>query len=905
MLRRLALALSLSTAIVAAGAGTATAGPAIAGIMAFAATPLGGVVVNAAIGLAFSGGAALIDHLTKPPEERPGARPVAGYSGSVPNDPTAPIGFTMGTRAVAGTIGYRGVWGQAGKVPNAFYVEERILSDMPLGDDPGPAGIVIGKKLRTIDWNAAPATLGYPIPAYNRDGKDHAWARWHNGEQVAADSYMRAKFGDHPDQPYTAGMVGRGQAKLIVTFRANPKLFKKGFPEWKVLTAGIAMYNIAKDTTAGGDGAHRINDPATWEPSDLLPVHIFNGLLGVRYGSEWVWGGQSTAPSQLPAANWIAAIAEANTLVGKKGGGTERQYVGGLEIAGDMEPAAVFEHQLRACSGRFAEIGGTFKMLCGLPASPVMSFTDSSLVISRPQQHEPFPRPEATFNALLSKYYEPSSGWQLKELPERRNDDWIAEDGGYRPANNTYEAVTSATQGQRLDDEAMRDSRRWRRHTHVLPPAASELEPLDLVAWSSAFWGYESKTFLLDEIDDEETFEQLVTIREVEPTDHGSYDPETDQKDMVFPTLDLSGPTPTVMAGYQAFADVITGDNGARRPKVRLRVPGGLDDVASITATVLRTSDVSHVWTGTQEYRQGLADGSTYDVILGAEVLQLTAYQIYVSEIPMPGSKRDVVTAGPLDVTTGNVPIGPEDVYGLTLETLAAEVRGIVADTAAQTRAILEQAQELATLGAGETLANYSEHAQMRRELQIVREDVTARYTEAITVALTSGGALVSRIELLEATVNTTQAEAIDLLESRVDTVDGDLVAMATAITKVSAGTTPGDIGSATLSMVSSTGVGGVRQVAFQVENAGAHPASLILRASNVPGAPTEILMDAQRFVLGDFSSGAEVNPLVYSGGVWRLNVVSVGTVSAGLLQSLSGASFWNLSTGAFRISTS
>lgn len=898
MLRGLAIALSLSTAIVAAGAGQVQAGPAIAGIAAFAATPIGGVVVNAGISLAFAGGAALIDHLTSADQERPAARPVAGYSGTVPNDPTAPIGFVMGTRAVAGTIVYRGVWGSAGKVQNAYYVEERVLSDVPLGDAPGPAKLLVGKKARSIDWNAAPATQGYPIPYFNRDGKDHAWVRFANGTQTTADTYLRAKFGTHPEQPYTAGMIGRGQAKLIVTFRANPKLFKTGFPEWKAITAGIKLYNIAKDSTRGGSGTHRIDNPATWETSDLLPVHIFNGLMGVRYGSEWVWGGQSTSITQLPAANWIAAIAEANTTVDKVGG-TEKQYVGGMEIAGDMEPASVFEHQLRGCSGRFAEIGGIYKMICGLPASPVMSLSDSSIIISRDQQYEPFPRPEATFNALLSKYYEPSAGWQLKDVPERRNDTWIAEDGGYRPAHTTYEVVTSGTQAQRLDDEAMRDSRRWRTHSLPLPPSASELEPLDMIALSSVRWGYASKTFLLDGIDDEETFEQFATIREVDATDHGSYDPDVDELDMVFPSLDLAPPAAVQMAGYQVFADTVAGDNGAARPTIRLRIPGGLDDVAFIRAVVRRDSDQSQVWTGTLPYAQGLADGSTYDVKLGAVVLQLTAYEVEATEIPF--SSRDVVSSGWLDVTTGAVPLGPADVSGLTLTTFATEVSGALKYFAETTRAIIEQAQELATMSADEALANYDEHTQIRRELQLTKEDVTARYLEAITVAIGPGSAVASRFELLEATVNTTYANALSILDSRVDTVDDTLLGLANAITQVSAGTVAGDVSTVRSRMTAQNGPGGSAEVAWQVFSGTLRAASVLLRAPSNPLLPTEFIVDAQAMKFGDFGSGSEINALVYSAGVWKLNVAHIGTVNAGLISMPGGASF-NLGTGVISV---
>lgn len=945
MLRRLALALSLSTALITAGSGVAQAGPAIAAIGAFAATPLGGIVVNAAVGLVTYGASALLNNLVNPDADRPGSRAVSGYVSS-PTDPAGPISFNMGTRAIAGTIAYRGVWGSAGKVQNAYYVEERVLADVPLADDPGPAAIVLEKVRYEIDWDAVPTAQGYPIPGLNLDGKDYGWARWHDGSQTTADTYLRSKFGSHPDQPYTAGMVGRGQAKLILTLRVNDKLFK-GFPEWKTETVGIAMYNIAKDTTVGGSGSHRIDNPATWEPSDLLPVHIFNGLLGVRFGDEWVWGGQSTAASQLPAANWIAAIAEANTTVDRVGG-TEKQYIGGMEIAGDMEPASVFEHQLRACSGRFAEIGGIYKMICGLPASPVMSFTDANIVVSKAQGFEPFPRPEATFNAILSKYREPSSGWQLKEAPEIRNADWIDEDGGYRPANIAYEAVSSGTQVQRLNFEAMADSRRWRTHAMGLGPEASELEPLDMVAWSSDRRGYDAKSFLIDEMSDEETFEQFVTLREVDPADHGSYDPDDNEQAMVFPTLDLAAPTPVVMAGYQVFADTITGDNGAARPTVRLRIPAGLDDVQFIRVSVRRDSDQSQAWTGTLPYTQGLADGSSYDVKLGAVLLQLTAYEVEAVEIPF--STRAVVSSGWLDVTTGNVPLGPPDVYGLTLETLADEVKGTLRAFGETTRALLEQAQEWATVGAGEALANYAEHSEIRREVQVTKEDVTARYVEAINAAAGPGSALVVRVESLEATVNnpstgvsatstalsllttrtttaegniSTNASDIDALEStvnnpltgvaataaaatvldtRVDGHDNDLAAQANAITSVSAGTTPGNVTTATSRMSVITGVAGYAVVGWELKNSTWRTASILMRAPNNPLLPTEIIMDAQAFYLGDFSSGSAINPLIFSGGSWRMNVANIGTVTAGTIQSASGASYWNLATGDFRI---
>ncbi|TXR46351.1 hypothetical protein [Phyllobacterium endophyticum] len=64
-----------------------------------------------------------------------------------------------------------------------------------------------------------------------------------------------------------------------------------------------AWYDIRRDSTNGGSGAHRWDNPATWEPSDNPVVLIYNIIRGIYYGTEWVYGGQNLPAYRLPASN--------------------------------------------------------------------------------------------------------------------------------------------------------------------------------------------------------------------------------------------------------------------------------------------------------------------------------------------------------------------------------------------------------------------------------------------------------------------------------------------------------------------------------------------------------------------------------------------------------------------------
>jgi hypothetical protein len=532
---------------------------------------IGALLLKTAFSVALSFGAGLLQRaLGKEP-------PQAGVKFDVEIGDDNPIGFVAGAYATAGTRKYAGVHGQEGKTPNAYFVDVVQIGDLPapMSETNRPSLFVNGEKV-TIDWDATPSERGYPVLEYREDdSNDHLWVWYLDGTQTAANSYLVDKFGSHPDRPWDDDMIGFGCPALIITAQANSELFSGGL-QWLGEPPVLRWYDVRKDATAGGDGAHRWNDQSTWEPSKNPAVIIYNLIRGVYYDDgdgfrEWVYGGQDLPAWRLPAANWMAAANECDAEI-DLGGGTELQFRCGFEVRGDMEPLAVIEELLKACNGRIACVGGVFKIQIGLPGSAVYSFTDDHIVITKGQSFEPFPSLDATHNGIEATYPEPAEAWAMKDAPARYSSTLEAEDGDRRLATGiAYAAAPYATQVQRLMKAAIEDARRFRVHSFYLPPDAAVLEPaVDMVSWTSPRNGYVDKKFLLMRGTGERTMNQLVVLKEVDPAD-GDWNPGTDEMPVPVGPLGPIRPAPQVISGFGVEATTFTGGGAIpTRPAIRL-----------------------------------------------------------------------------------------------------------------------------------------------------------------------------------------------------------------------------------------------------------------------------------------------------------------------------------------------
>lgn len=480
--------------------------------------------------------------------------------------------FVMGRRATGGHLVYRNSHGAAGKTPNAFLTEVIEVSDI------GPVSlesVIIGDRVCPI-LEAEHPTYGNELGEYRAsDGTARAWIKWYDGTQTVADPYLVETYGGLDDYEWSAQHVGTGTAYAILTYQVDREVWKSQ-PAASFVVGGIPLYDPRKDSSVGGSGAHRWNDPDTWEPSANTAVQVYNLKRGIPMPTGEVYGGRVDA-DDLPLANWVAGMNVCDAMIGDR-----VQFKTCTEVRlSEDEPADIIETLLRGALGQVAEVGGVWMCRFGAPAAPVYSFTDEDVSISDAQTFDPIKGLEATFNATVATYIEPEQLWQARTTSVLRNADWEAEDGGrLLVADVQLGAVASLAQAEQVKTALIMDERRQRQHGLVLPPDAMILDPLDDVQWTSTRNGYIDKDFeVAATLFRPSSGMMEVTLRERDPDDYDwvfSDDPAP-----VAPYVLLPVQVTQIVPGFAVNGYTVQDSDGAaRRPAIRLTWdPEGQDDV--------------------------------------------------------------------------------------------------------------------------------------------------------------------------------------------------------------------------------------------------------------------------------------------------------------------------------------
>ena len=732
----------LFTAIGAAAFG---AGTFLAGATAFGLQVAAGVGLNL-LAQSISG---------QPAPATPTTGPGFGVQGSLGSGADHPRSFVMGYRATAGSLAYVNTYGKVAGAPNGYLTQVIALSDMPQrADDAGLVGLWVNGEKCTIDWETTNPE-GHPVEQYYGPGigddapeKNHLWVRYHDGTQTEADSFLTGTVSSG-SRPWESTRVGTGVAYAVLTARVNDTLFSS-FPKFKFELAGMPLYDPSKDSSVGGDGDQRWDNPSTWggDGDDLPAVQIYNILRGVYFQGEWLYGLQGISASRLPAAHWIEQIEKCRAEVDAPGSGSEPRYRSSIEVVVSNDIAATIEALLTACQGRLTESGGVYKLYCGAPGDAVMSFTDNDIISTEEQSFTPFFGLADTITGITAKYPSPDEGWNAKPAPPIYRSDYETRAGGRRLlADVSLDAVPYARQVQQLMQEALQEGQRARRHTHTLPPKFWPLEPGDVVSWTSTRNGYVAKLFRVDGVVDQPNLDVLVDLTEVDPSD---YDWDTTE-DYVAPVI---GPTAVVRPPAQAIVDfdaegyIIRDDIGLpRRPGILLswEVPAdGLDDITGVLFEVRLTATPAEI------VSRGRTDNPTAgSVVISQSLVPDTDYQVrgrFTSQ-----SERPFDWSTWISVTTPDV--------RFSLEDFNAALRYEVDTKISQIRAEQDAANRLlATLIAEQDAANQEDRARVRTEVIRARGQVTAAYRQEILASVGPDSALAQAIEEVSAAVGNVEA---------------------------------------------------------------------------------------------------------------------------------------------------
>lgn len=774
--------------------------------------------------------------------------------GKIQGGDDVPRSIGFGWSTTAGSLVYQNEWGVAGQTTNAFSTRVIALYDYPVDE---MVGLYVDGAPVTVLWGEA-GSYGAPVQEYRRGGVDHLWVKFYDGTQTAADSFLTGTVAS-AERPWGSTRVGYGVPYLIATSLTPEQkdgedpLFS-GFPAYKVTTYGTKLYDPSKDTTAGGSGSHRWDNPSTWggDGDFLPPVQIYNLLRGVRVDGDWLYGLQDLSAERLPAANWIAAINKARALIAGPDG-NEATYRAGGELQVGAPINVAIEALLTACQGRLVETGGTYKIFIGEPGDSVAAFSDDDIISTEEQHFTPFYGLADTINGVQATYPNPAEGWNTKTAPALLRPDLEAKDGNRRlMASVSLDMVPYGGQVQRLMKSALLEGLRARRQTITLGPEFWALEPGDVVTWTSARNGYDEKLFRVDGVADKANLDVIVDMTEVDPSDY-DWDQEADYTPVIDGPLVVVPPAAQPMSGWAVEPATIKDENGGnRRPSIRITYDGLQSDVVGVDVQVRVAGDELPFAEGRVPYRD------PYSTLLPWNFSANTAYE--VRGVYVPGTDRAMTWSNWLGVTTDDVRLGPNDI-DIELDDIAAGLAEDLKFMRRNVRAALAKFDQLGTLLAEQDVANFHDRRTLRRELKLQIDDAVAGFDEIIELALGPGGAIAQKFETVYAALGGNSAA---VLVRFVATAAPDGVAAQWSVQLSTDGETFANAG-----------------LYLQIDELG----------------NSQIVLDADRTLIST-DGGTTVSAMFDEDGALIRNL------RVGRIEGPGGLSYWDLSTGDFRIST-
>lgn len=684
--------------------------------------------------------------------------------------------YLIGTRAKAGQRYYAGYWGTEGGTPNAFITDCVVLSCLPSRNGPqGLQWISVGKRVCTILWNEPhPDGRGFPLAELRVGGVDYGWVKYLDGTQTTADPFLLDKFAAHPERPYLPSMIGRGCQIAILTIRHNKDLYNNQLQEGLYQPTPMKLYDLRYDSTEGGLGPQRWDDPSTHQPSDNLAVMAYNVARGLYFRNRWVHGGRNFSSYRLPASAWMAAANEADRDMGGR-----RQFRGGLDVHVDSQPVDVLEDFRVGCSGRIAEVGGQLKLSCGAPGAPVYSFTDDDIIVTAEQGFEPFASVKSSYNTITAVYPEPAQLWRDKEAPEYAPSDLRDRDGGERLAIGLEaDAVPFSDQVQAIMKTALEEAQRERVHQAVFGPEARALEPNDPIAWTSARNSYGDKKFVVVRATPTDGLKTNVVFKEWDPAD---YQPPSIYVPPVVGPIGTNPIPPQLISGWQAAPAAILDEDGLpRRPSIEVSCTAGMDGVTHVHVQVRLKSTGFIVFNSDAiPYdRSATPPDGRLRWTLNAVFLPASLYQVqgrFVSEI-----NPNQEWSGWLDVLTPNILLGDRDVNLITeMKHLGADVVSVFKQLGRDFDDLKARLEEATAAFLVEGTVGQIDREEMRSEIGSARAEIT----EEIRTRVSETEAIAQRISTVSASVDDNAAMIAEETTARVSEDE----ALASALTLVSA----------------------------------------------------------------------------------------------------------------------
>lgn len=402
--------------------------------------------------------------LTQRPKIKVGASEGGGTQIDFKADPNAPLPLAFGRTAVSGNIVHITTDGQAYKNAHVLY-----LSVLSLGPIEAYDGFKAGDISVTFagEVNGGGMAAGGTGPGGGADNR-------YDGQMITR-NYLGSEAGIAvpwvPDRipEWTAAHKLSGLASAWYGLNYDAKVYPTGTPKPQWVVKGAKAYDARLDSTyAGGAGACRADDPATWVWSENPYVLALTWCLGWQANGVRVMGvGAPTDNIDVAAFVEGANVADANGWT-----------CGGVVTSSDAK-WDVLSALLQAGAGAPSRLGAKISCVVSTPRVSLATLTrddvvgDVTIAGTAPRRDR--------INRVVPRYRSEDHGWQMVSGGAVAVADYITEDGGQRSREVDYPLVQDAAQAAQLAAYAIVDGREFGPITLPLKPLWLGYKPGDCI----------------------------------------------------------------------------------------------------------------------------------------------------------------------------------------------------------------------------------------------------------------------------------------------------------------------------------------------------------------------------------------------------------------------------------------
>lgn len=482
-------------------------------------------------------------------------------------DADFPRQMIIGTRPIAGSL-------------SAHYANHPSNSNLhlvyTLADHPCTSLLSVYGDGRLVQSSPLAHGVRTEITAYSYSGGPRVWMTWHDGRpgQAADADLVTASSTDQEvvagkKPAWTANHKGAGVAYVHIELGRDSDILTS-VPAFLFLVKGAPLYDRRKDTTAGGSGTHRLNDPSTWEYSENARVAQDHYLLGYKVEDEAIAFGIGLAPDQVPYDDFAAAADLADEVVTTGTGGDTQdiaRYASNGIIGADEDFETIIEAMQIQMAARVVDLGGRVGILGAEARSTIVDLTDQDQIADENFEFDDKQAFDDLIGAIEGRYSEPGQLWQPTDFPRQVGPWAVFADGGeaqtksyeFRFETNVRRATRNAATILARESLQPRIIGRFNRK-------AWKLEPGDWFRYSSPHEQLVLAVFEVIEIVKYSDFTVALTARAIDP-DFIAFDNDNDPDLSVPPDFDPVNLLLDAPSGTLANASITGG--GATEPALK------------------------------------------------------------------------------------------------------------------------------------------------------------------------------------------------------------------------------------------------------------------------------------------------------------------------------------------------